>query len=78
MIVDTRGLDYTESFRKVSSMVSSNDTPDRKVLVLVDSLEKSQMIKGFAEILLGCSTTLEKSSDSFIVRIKDGTEIPVS
>ena len=74
MVLDTRGLDYTDSFRRVSSIVSEDINDNKEFIVLVETQEKSYVIKGFAEALLGCSASLDEQSNTLFVKISGSSE----
>jgi hypothetical protein len=69
MIVDARGLNCDDSFRRVSSVVSNNETTGGELSVLVDSEKNSQLISGFAEIVLGCDVETEEMRGLYIIKI---------
>lgn len=69
MIVDARGLDCNNSFRRVSNILSNNDTIDSEISVLVDSEKDGQLIKGFAEIVLGCDAEIEVMKGLYFIKI---------
>ena len=74
MLLDTRGLDYSDAFREVSNVVWGASAERKEITVLIDSHEKSQVIKGFAEMLLGCSATLEEARHCFFLKIMGNAE----
>lgn len=75
MVLDTRGLNYTDSFRRVSSIISGDINNEiKEFIVLVETQEKSCLIKGFAEALLGCSASLEEQSNTLFVKISGSPE----
>ncbi|RJQ55009.1 MAG: hypothetical protein C4526_04220 [Nitrospiraceae bacterium] len=70
MILDMRDIPYFDAFMQVSEAVSMR-TQNEEVLVFVDSheYEKCMAIKGFAEILLECKTTVKETSGYYIIQI---------
>jgi len=69
MLVDARGLDCNNSFRRVSNIISNNEAIGSEISVLVDSEKDGQLIKGFAEIVLGCSVEIEEMRGLYFIKI---------
>ena len=75
MVLDTRGMTYTDSFRSISSLLYSDYRDDLEIVVLAETQEKVYVIKEFAERLLGLSVSLEEESNTLFVRTENCGEI---
>jgi TusA-related sulfurtransferase len=72
MIIDTRGLSHPDTFRKIRDGVSKNYAPDEEIIVLIDSPEKSRIIRGYAE-MSGCETILESENGCFLLKFRSSS-----
>jgi hypothetical protein len=69
MIVDARGLDCNDSFRRISNIISDSESTSCEISVLVDSEKNDQLIRGFAQIVLGCDVQTEEMHNLYVIRI---------
>jgi len=74
-VLDTRGLDYIDSFRRISNIVSEEVNGYKEFIVLVDTQEKSCLMKVFVESLLGCYASLEEQSNTLFVTSSGNPEV---
>jgi hypothetical protein len=71
MIIDARGLSFSETFKELRDIVYYGGTSRDDVLVFVDAYdnEKLNLIKGFVEILLECITVVAKANGYYVIKI---------
>jgi len=64
MIVDARGISFGDAFMYLRKAVTRCDPGKEKCMVLIEEHdhEKYQLIKGFAEILIGCNVLTDRSN----------------
>lgn len=71
MIIDARALSYTDAFKQLKDAIACNGPQENELLVFFESSdeEKCSFIKGFAEILLDCETTLREAAGYRFLKI---------
>lgn len=76
MTIDARGQNYSEIFKQIKDAAPDFYSIHEELLVFVgaNDLNKSRLIRGFVEILLGCETDLVEASGFYIIRaVRDTT-----
>ena len=74
-VLDTRDLNYTDSFRKVSNIVSENSDRIKELIVIAENQDKSYLMKVFVESLLGCYASMEEQSNTLFITSSGKPEI---
>jgi len=76
MVVDARGISFDDAFMSLRMAVTRCNPGEEECMIFIEghNHEKYQLIKGFAEIVLGCNVLTQRSNGCLKLAVSKDSE----